>query len=135
MDSDQILNIILEDIRSVKEDVKQVKIEQKEIASSISQVHQALDNKFEKLSGRISAWLAIGATFFIFVISGSFMFTSRVEDRVKEIENKAPSIESLMRDVGQIDGALKLRFPDSAVFGTAYERYIKYRGSTQGEEE
>lgn len=112
---------------------------QDRIVSEMSTLKQDVDTKInqkiDKLISSVRAFITWTITIFLFLFSLNFAYTERVESKIKDeiekLQEKDKELDGLKSDVGDIDGALMIRFPDSAVFGKAYQKYIIYRGSTK----
>jgi len=102
----------------------------------LDDIHARMERMDKRQSSFISNFLtsvAIGVTVFLILITGCFAYTDRIrvegDQNSKDIAKEQRERERLMYEVGRIDGALKGRHPDSAVFGEAYDRIIKVRGA------
>ena len=99
--------------------------DKEELLQVIDERFTRLEDKFDKMVGRLIATVAIAVTLFIFIVGGSFAYTNKVEADTKKAER---ALKSLEQDVCDIDGVLKTRFPESAIFGEANKRIRKTRG-------
>ena len=93
--------------------------------NELQEYFDRLEGKLDKSIARSSNMLIIIVTIFLFIFGGSFAFTSRVNSELYEVKKV---INNIGADLTDIDGALKNRFPDSAVFGQRHKREVNKRG-------
>ena len=109
-----------------------------EIYQTLDDVRETQKEIIKCQDGFINRFLtsvAIGVTIFLFIMAGSYAYTSKVSNdtnkNAQSIIKTNSNHDVLEREVGHIDGALAKRFPESAVFGEANRRIILRRGDTQ----
>lgn len=88
--------------------------------------NDALDKKLERQIKRSNQTINLFLIFIFFVVSGSFAYTNRVAEKV---DTACSDIQSISADLTDIDGALKARYPDSAIFGQRSDRERQKRGN------
>jgi len=68
------------------DEVKQIREEQAKTNEKVGDMADVLATKLDRFIGRVNTWFVVGLSFFLFLIGGSFMYTSRVEDEQNDVK-------------------------------------------------
>lgn len=100
--------------------------EREELINVITERFDRVEDRLDKQRNRQTTVLVAVFGLLLSILGGAYTI---IDKRMESLENQYQEVRTLQYDVGSIDGALKIRFPESAVFGTARDRYINMRGN------
>ena len=78
--------------------------------------------------GKFIAFFGVIVVVFLFIIGGSFTYTSRVENKCTDTQK---DMEHIRQDIGTISGTLSKEYPESMVLEGIYKRNLQDRGNAK----
>ena len=78
--------------------------------------------------GKFIAFFGVIVVVFLFIIGGSFTYTSRVENKCTETQK---DVDYMRRDIGTISETLSKEYPESMTLEGIYKRNLQSQGDAE----